>query len=400
MKAKKHILSILLFVGFATRLEASLVAEALTPYVESKDLPCAISILEKPGAKDEAFVGFIDEENTKPISLDSTFMQCSQTKGFCGVTIAILVEEGKLSLDEPVSKYLPQFKELWVRNKGLEQDADTRVLKKATRELLVRDVMNHTGGFPFEIPSKQQYPYGLGWSGVPISIVVREAAAMSLEFEPGTKTKYSNTGIDIGAAIVEAITGKPWEEFLEERVLKPLEMKDSTFWPTEEQLERAIPLYELHRDRKPKKIAYHKWMPAPHNGPKVYASAGAGLWTTGRDQLKFYHMLMNLGMGDNGVRILKEETVRELLAKDLRPAHTERGYSLGLTVSKDGWFGHGGAFNTNCMVNPDKKFLKLWIIQTSGGPRVWEKDCNAAIEKFFSSEIDNSAAEAYTGRTE
>ena len=187
MKAKKHILSILLFVGFATRLEASLVAEALTPYVESKDLPCAISILEKPGAKDEAFVGFIDEENTKPISLDSTFMQCSQTKGFCGVTIAILVEEGKLSLDEPVSKYLPQFKELWVRNKGLEQDADTRVLKKATRELLVRDVMNHTGGFPFEIPSKQQYPYGLGWSGVPISIVVREAAAMSLEFEPGQR---------------------------------------------------------------------------------------------------------------------------------------------------------------------------------------------------------------------
>lgn len=126
-----------------------------------------------------------------------------------------------------------------------------------------------------------------------------------------------------------------------------------------------------------------------------------GLWTTANDQLKFYKMLMNLGVGDNGVRILKEETVKELLAKSTRPKGMG-GYSLGLSApeedKEDAWFGHGGAWGTNCMVNWHRKELKLWVVQLCGEPRPWDAARSAAEKKFFQYVIDNTDADAYTGR--
>jgi len=135
----------------------------------------------------------------------------------------------------------------------------------------------------------------------------------------------------------------------------------------------------------------------------VFSSAGAGLWTTVADQLKFYKMLMNLGQGENGVRILKEETVKSILATSTRPATLkDPNYSLGLRApavdNEDEWFGHGGAWGTNCMVNWHKKELKLWAVQFCGGPRPWDKARADAADKFFKQAIDNSGTDAYTGR--
>ena len=131
----------------------------------------------------------------------------------------------------------------------------------------------------------------------------------------------------------------------------------------------------------------------------MFASAGAGLWSTAQDQLKFYKMLMNLGMGDNGVRILKEETVKSILAQTTRPDNLG-GYSLGLSApKKDGeneWFGHGGAWGTNCMVNWHKKQLRLWVVQINGN-QPWNKDVDKAAEKFFSETLNMN--NEYTGRT-
>ena len=135
----------------------------------------------------------------------------------------------------------------------------------------------------------------------------------------------------------------------------------------------------------------------------MFASAGAGLWTTAEDQLKFYKMLMNLGVGDNGVRILKEETVKNLLAVSTRPADME-GYSLGLTApkvdSEDAWFGHGGAWGTSCSVNWHKKQLRMWVVQRAGGPQPWRDEVKKAAEKFFARPFGKSAVDEYTGRTE
>ncbi len=399
---KKHtILAALAAFATVAAGETKFAEEALSPFVESGALPGAINIFLKPGAEEIACLGWADAGRTRPVTLDSHYMQCSQTKGFCGVTIAILVEEGKISLDDPVSKYLPEFKELWVKA-GHANDEYT--IRKAQNELTIRMCMNHTGGFDFELPN---YCRMGGWSRrMPLRSVAAIAAAIPLQFEPGTNVKYSNVGIDVGAAVVERVTGKRWEDFLKERVLDPLGMTETGFWPTDAQLAGRIEFFALSKNGPPAWRRCDERMQTPYNDDRVFASAGAGLWTTARDQLKFYKMLMNLGTGENGVRILKEETVKSILALSTRPENFREGYSLGLNApvpgkdDDDAWFGHGGAWGTICMVNWHRKELKLWVVQLQGGPRPWEAARDEAAEKFFTHEIDNSGANAFTGRVE
>ena len=378
------------------------VADALAPFVERGELPGAVSILYKDGVTETACAGYADVAAKRRITADDVYMQCSQTKGFCGVTVAKLVEEGKLDLDDPVSKYLPEFKTLWIEVKsGVDGE---RKLVRAKNVLTVRMCLNHTGGFPFEICAKQGNIKGGGWSGgAPLRQTAAIAAASPILFEPGTKAQYSNTGIDIGAAVVEVVTGMKWEDYLKREVLDPLGMKSTWFWPTDEQLKTQVEMYDCQKNAPAKYRVQNDMQQRPYNDGHVFASAGAGLWTTAHDQYKFYKMLMNLGVGDNGVRILKEETVKSILAVSTRPKGMD-GYSLGLsapTADKDGedaWFGHGGAWGTNCMVNWRKKQLKLWAVQLCGGPRPWEKPRDAAADAFFKAKVYSSGVDAYTGR--
>ena len=385
----------------AIESKTSYAKDALQEYVESGQLPGAISVLYKDGVQETCCIGYADVESKRPITMNSAFMQCSQTKGFCGVTIAKLVEEGRLSLEDPVSKYLPEFETLWVR---VEMSDSVIVLNKAKNVLTVRMVMNHTGGFPFEVSVKRREARGGGWSGgARVRQVASVAAETMLRFEPGTNVRYSNTGIDIGAAIVEIITGMRWEDYLKKEVLDPLGMKDTWFWTTDKQIENKIELYEYQENAPAVWVEEMAWEQRPYNDDHVFASAGAGLWTTANDQLKFYKMLMNLGLGDNGARILKEETVKDLLAVSTRPAELG-GYSLGLHApvedTEDSWFGHGGAWGTNCQVNYHKKELRMWVVQRAGGPQPWKAEMDKAAEKFFMQNYDQSGISAYTGRTE
>lgn len=386
------LLSLTLFVC-SCKQESHIVESALKPHVESGKLPGAISVLidDKANKIDVACVGWANIEEKRPIAMDQLFMQCSQTKGFCGVTIAMLVEEGKISLDDPVSKYLPEFKEMKVLVK--DKKTGKTSLVPAKNQITIRMVMNHTAGFPFEIPSKKVK----GWPGLSLRDTAKEAASEPLLFEPGTRTQYSNTGIDIGAAVIEVVTKQPWDVFLKERVLLPLGMKNTTFNPSDEQLKNVISMYKISKNKAPEFTLFNKWMPLPHNGPTVFPSAGAGLWTTANDQLKFYKMLMNLGVGDNGVRIMKEETVKNLLATSTRPEKMEK-YSLGLSVQGNGWFGHGGAWNTNCKVNWQTKQLQLWAVQLLN-PKdgTWHKDYKKAVDQFFNGNAEKGE-DKYVGR--
>ena len=359
--------------------------QALQSYVDSGQLPGAISVFFKDGVQETCCIGYSDVEARRRISMDDAFMQCSQTKGFCGVTIAKLVEEGRISLDDPVSKYLHEFDELWV----LDEETDgVKTMHKAKNVLTVRMVLNHTGGFPFECSAKRRDVRGGGWTGgAPIRQVASIAAASPLLFEPGTKYEYSNTGIDIGAAIVQEVTGMKWEDYLKQEVLDPLGMKSTWFWPTDKQLANKIELYEYRENAPAVRCEEMAWQQRPYNDEHVFASAGAGLWTTANDQLKFYKMLMNLGLGDNGVRILEEDTVKSILACSTCPDGMP-GYSLGLIApvvdSDESWFGHTGAWATNCQVNCHKKQLKLWVVQRADGPQPWMADMEKAAKEFFS----------------
>ena len=164
-------------------------AKAVAPYVEKGILPGVISVFYNNGVQEVTCAGYADVELKRPINFDNAFMQCSQSKGFCGVTIAILVEEGRLNLDDPVAKYLPEFEKLWV----LDSDTNgVRRLVRAKNALTVRHVMNHTGGYPLELPNYQAMG-GIA-RRMPLRSVAAMAATMPLEFEPGTKARYSNCG--------------------------------------------------------------------------------------------------------------------------------------------------------------------------------------------------------------
>ncbi len=383
----------------AERAETTYVRDAIAPYVDRGELPGAVSILYNNGVKEVACVGYSDVANGRRITADDVFMQCSQTKGFCGVTIAKLVEERRIDLDDPVSKYLPEFKTMWIEVKS--NNKNERKVVRAKNALTIRMCLNHTGGFSFELPNFHTMG---GWARrMPLRSVAVIAAANPLLFEPGTRVQYSNVGIDIGAAIVEVVTGQRWEDYLKKNVFDPLEMTSTGFWPTDKQLETQVQLYDCQKGKAATWRYDHPSQQHPYGDDRVFPSAGAGIWTTANDQYKFYKMLMNLGVGDNGARILKEETVKSIIAKSTRPANlSDPNYSLGLRapiVDKDDeWFGHGGAWGTNCMVNWHKKQLKLWVVQLCGGPRPWDKAKDDAVNKFFKETIDNSGADAYTGR--
>ena len=278
MKLKSMFLTMALaFAGFAAEPVCSgthFAADALKPYVESGELPGAISVFYQNGKQEVACVGYADVAAKRPIKMDDPYMQCSQTKGFCGVTIAILVEEGKLNLDDPVSKYLPEFGTLWVKTS--EKDG-VRTLTKAKNVLTVRMVLNHTGGFPFEIPAKQGNIKGGGWSGgAPLRQTAAIAAACPILFEPGTKVQYSNTGIDIGAAVVEVVTGEKWENFLKKRVLDPLGMKDSWFWPTDAQLAHQVEMYTCQKGAPAKYQREASMQQRPYNDGHVVSVGRRG----------------------------------------------------------------------------------------------------------------------------
>jgi len=371
--------------------------DAFQQYIDSGEFPGAVCVFYDNGVQETACVGYADARTKRPITLDSAFMQCSQTKGFCGVSVAMLVEEGKLSLDDPVSKYLPEFKTLWVLTSKTDEE---RTLVKAKNVLTVRMCLNHTGGFPFDMPN---YVAMGGWSRrMPLRSVAATAASQPIAFEPGTKASYSNVGIDIGAAVVEVVTGKRWEVFLKERLFEPLGMTATTFWPTDEQLANKIEVFSITKGEPAKWVEQNGPMQRPYNDDRVFPSAGAGLWTTARDQLKFYKMLMNLGVGENGVRVLKEETVKSILATSTRPEGLG-GYSLGLnapvTDSEDAWFGHGGAWSTTCSINWHTHQLKLLAVQAVGKDAGMARTIfGNAANAFFKGQAAKDNTGDYTGR--
>ena len=382
---KRLILSLfLVVVGMATSTaaEANFAQRAFQPYLDSGELPGVITVFHKDGHEEISCLGFADVAAQRPMSLDDVFQQCSQTKGFCGVTVAQLIEAGKVALDDPVANYLPEFKTLWVETANTN---GVRRLEQARQPLTLRHCLTHTGGFSFELAN---FTAMGGWSHrMPLRSVAATAAATPLLFEPGTGVRYSNVGIDVAAAVVEVVTGQRWEDVVSERILKPLGMNATGFQPTDEQLKTRIEIYRVKKGKKAEHVPFCASMPPPFRGDRVFSSAGAGLWTTARDQLKFYKMLMNLGVGENGVRILKEETVRRLLAVSQRPKSLSKdGYSLGFVApfadEADGWFGHGGAWASQCLVNGRRKELRMLVVQVVDA--YWPRTvCAQAAEAFF-----------------
>ena len=332
------------------------VAEALEPYVKSNELPGMVTMIAtKDAVLQVDTIGSADLETKRPMRADTVFWIASQTKPITAVAVMILVDEGKLSLTEPMTTYLPELKDLRV---VAEKDDNRTVLVPVDKPITLTMLLAHTAGFEFVTPFQSKHKI----DSLPMSQYVTTALMTPLKAQPGTTYIYSNIGINLAGAIVERVAEMPFEEFLAKRLFGPLGMTETTFFPDADQLRRLATTYSLDRgDGKlvPSRTAY---LTFPLDSKNRYAEPGGGLFSTPNDLVKFYQMLQ--GNGEfNGRRILSEAAVKEIQTK--QTGSLDAPYGLGVRIHKDA-YGHGGALGTDSVINTSNGRVLLYFIQHQG----------------------------------
>ena len=312
------------------------ITAALQPFVDNHALAGAVTLTaSKDQFLDLQAVGFADIAAGKPLQTDSLFWIASQTKPITAAALMMLVDEGRLHLDDPVEKYLPEFHGQWLI---VEEDDAHRVLRKPAHAITVRNILSHTSGLPFASPVENPT-----LDGLPLREAVLSYALSPLQFEPGSKYSYSNEGINAAGRLIEVLTGTPYETFLQERLLDPLGMKDTTFWPTKSQLTRLAKAYK------------------------------------GR----FCQMILSGGVWE-GKRILSEAAIEQMTRKQTGD-NVPEGYGLGFAVNGDS-FGHGGAYSTDMNTNRKSGLITIFLVQHAGFPKNGDQSREAfhsAAEKQF-----------------
>jgi CubicO group peptidase (beta-lactamase class C family) len=341
------------------------IPKRMQEFVDKGTIAGVITLVQRHGevAAVDA-VGYADAITKKPMTPDTIVSIMSMTKPFVSVCIAMLAEEGKIGLNDPVERHLPEFK----GQKG------------GSRPITIRDLLTHTSGLA------TQPPKDLGWGDFfqkmdrSLAEAVKVYAQTTLDFEPGTKWQYSNMGIDTLGRIVEVTSGKSFEAFLDERILKPLGMTDSFIAPPSAKLAR-IALVHNYKDGKlqlSEGLFYQGDPVARSKG--IFSAPSYGMYSTARDLAKFYQMMLNGGTY-GGKRYLSRaavETLTMVHTAGLRAGHSAgTGFGLAwevvaeplgtLNLMSIGSYGHGGAWGTYGWVDPKKDLVGVFLIQSSGG---------------------------------
>ena len=300
------------------------------PFVENHSLAGAVILFaDKDRVLDCEEVGYADLEAKKPIQKNNLFWIASVTKPVTRAAILILADEGKVNLDDPVEKYLPEFK-------GQQVMGEDGVLKPPGHPFTIKEAMYHKAGLPFM--SKKEKAIG-HLDTLPLKEAVRTYAEEPLQYDPGTKTVYANAGLNTVGRIIEVVSGMPYEQFLDERLFKPLGMKDTTFWPSGEQLGRIAKAY--HFDTKQNALVSGSFGQLTYpldDHAKRYPMPAGGLYSTADDLAKFGQLALNNGVC-GGNRILSEKAI------------AENGFS------------HGGASGVQYSVDRTKGFILIWLVQ-------------------------------------
>jgi CubicO group peptidase (beta-lactamase class C family) len=300
------------------------------------------------------------------MAANSVFWIASMSKPITGTALMLLVDEGKVKVDDPVEKYLPEFRgQMLVAYK----DASTVLLKRPKHPITVKNVLSHTSGLPFQ-SSVEQPTLDL----LPLREAVLSYAMTPLDFEPDTKYAYSNAGINTAGRIIEVVSGMPFEKFVEERLFQPLGMKDSTFWPNEEQTARLAKSYkpnEAKNDLVEIKIGQLLY-PLSDRNHRFPMPAG-GYFSTAGDMGRFCQMLLNGGTLD-GRRYLSEAVIKQMSSKQTADGLT--GYGFGWSTGGNS-YGHGGAHSTNMTVDTEKGLVTIWMVQHAGFPGDGDKSQGA-----------------------
>ena len=295
--------------------------------------------------------GMADIEKKKAMTPDAIFWIASMTKGITSTAVQILVDEGKLTLDEPASKWLPELAKVKV--------AGGRAL---FRPITLRDLLSHTSGIadPARKPSD---------GNVPIAQYALDLLKKPFEFQPGSEFEYG-FGLTVAGRIVEIASGKSFEQFVGERIIAPLGMKDTTWHPDAAQRTRIARTYKLSADGQALVPAHNAFLTSEPDIRREAEPSG-GLFSTAADMARFYQMVLNGGELD-GKRIVSAKGVTEMTkphAASGRPIQyglgwfndaTEKKVTPHMSVKS---FGHGGAFGTNGWIDPEKKMVTVFMVQ-------------------------------------
>lgn len=367
-------------------------AAQLKPFVESHTLAGAVTLV---AAKDKVVslqtVGYADIEGKKPMQPNTLFWIASMSKPMTATGVMMLVDEGKVKLDDPVEKYLPEFRGQMVIVEG---DDQRQVLKKPNHPITVREVLSHTSGLPFfSKVEKKIDQYSLATACISYGM-------SPLKYEPGTKYEYSNAGINTAGRIIEVVSGQPFEVFMQERIFTPLGMKDTTFWPNEEQLGRLAKAYRPNAAKDGLEAVEISQFTYPLLDKQRGPSPAGGYFSTATDCGVFCQMLLN-GGEYGGKQYISRNSIREMGSTQtgdlLNQGKGEGGYGLGWQTERKanpqvetitaGTFGHGGAYSTNMTLNPQQKIITVFLVHHAGfanneGGKILGTFMKAATEEF------------------
>ena len=323
--------------------------------------------------------GFADLGKKTKMPPNAMFWIASMTKPMAAVCVLQLQEAGKLSIEDPVEKHLPEFAGQWMIE---SQAKGTLTLKKPTRGITIRDLLTHTSGLANTNSPRPEST---------LAELVMSYSKTPLQFEPGSRWSYSNAGINTLGRIVEAVSGTPFAEFLQARVLNPCGMKDTTFWPTPAQAKRIATSYRPGRDGQLERTEVYFLKGGLSNRKRTPYPAG-GLYSTATDVVRFYQMMLNGGTF-KGQRVLKKETAALMTRTQTGDINTGfvdgMSWGLGFQVVKTpqgvnaslsaGTYGHGGAFATQSWADPKTGRIVVLMIQRAG----FRNGDNSPVRKAF-----------------
>ena len=327
--------------------------------------------------------GMADRENSKPMATDALFRICSMTKPITSTAVMMLYEEGKFLLDDPVSKYLPEFKNPKVLVKPASGEP---YAIPAIKEITIRDLLRHTSGITYQwnadlgpMYEKANVASGLMQYDGTIGDSVKNLAAVPLLFNPGERWEYS-LSIDVLGRLVEVLSGKPLDEFFRTRIFEPLGMKDSYFFVPDNKVSRLATAYTYYDEKGLQRFPdtpiregpFVYSADYPYRGPKKLFSGGAGLVSTAMDYARFCQMILDDGKAGN-TRLLSRKTIELMTHDQLGKIAPDQGFGLGFgldgvkaplrELGSVGSYNWGGFFYTGFSADPKEQMVVVFMAQ-------------------------------------
>jgi len=367
-------------------------APALQAYVDSGRVAGVVTIVARRGrivAVDSA--GWADREARIPMRSATIFRLASMSKPITSVAALMLVEDGKLLLSEPIATYLPAFRHMMVLITRGDSARGTRdSLVPAARGITVRDLLTHRAGITYTFadgsPTEPYYLQagihdGIAEGEGTIAATVDRIGAQPLAFQPGARWLYG-LSTDVLGRLIEVVSGMPLDRFFEQRIFRPLGMRDTYFYVPDDKVTRiAVPYTRDSTGLRPmdpvQRIGHLLVGGRGTRGSRTYFSGGAGLYSTAPDYARFLQMLLNGGELD-GVRLLSPKTIELMTAsatEDLTPSPMGPGFGFGLgfEIVRDigatgnygtpGQYFWGGAYGSTFWVDPKEQLLGVMMIQ-------------------------------------